>query len=110
MAMQLRQQSADLHVDLALVLQLLQLFGRLLAEDGRQVDRVYLLQTSIEAQSAFLKRSNFLKAEGHIVHGHLDQESILRVLLKLESVEEGLGLLKERKGAVALVLRDEVDR
>lgn len=32
---ELREQGADLHVNFALVLQLLQLFGRLLAEDGR---------------------------------------------------------------------------
>ena len=107
---ELGEQGADLHVNFALVLQLLQLLGRLLAEHGRQVDRIYLLQASIEAQSALLECSNLLKAEGHIVHGNLDQESIFRVLLKLESVEEGLGLLKQRKGAVALVLRDEVDR
>lgn len=37
MAVQLREQSAHLHVDLALVLQLLQLFRWFLCERGRQI-------------------------------------------------------------------------
>ena len=97
---ELREQGADLHVDFAFVLQLLQLLGRLLAEDGRQVDRVYLLQARVETESALLERPDLLEAEGHVVHGHLDQEAVLWVLLELEAVEQGLCLLEQGEGAV----------
>ena len=90
---QLRQQSAYLHVDLALVLQLFQLLRRLLAECRRQVLRVDLMETGVEAESTLFKSSHFLETKCHIVHSHLDQEAVLRVLLELESIEEGLSLL-----------------
>lgn len=52
--MQLGKQGADLHVNLALVLELLQLFCRLLTENRGQVLRIYLVQAGIQAQSALL--------------------------------------------------------
>ena len=97
-------------MDLALILQLLELLGRLIGENGRKVHRVYLLQAGVQTESALLQSPNLLKAQGHIVHGHLDQESVLGVLLEFKSVEERLGLLEQGKRPVTLVLRNEVNR
>ena len=84
--MQLREQSANLHVNFALVLQFFQLFGGLLCKSGRQILRIYLMQAGVEAKSAFFKRTHFLETQGHVVHRHLDQEPIFGILLKFKTV------------------------
>ena len=109
MSMQLRKKRTDLHMDLTLILQLFQLFGGLLAEGWRQVLRINLVQAGVKAKSALLERSHFLKAQRHVVHGDLDQEPVLGVLLELEPVEKGLRFLKETERALILLLRNEVD-
>ena len=83
MPMQLRQQRADLHVNLALVFQLLQLLRRLLGEGRRQVLRIDLMEAGVEAECALLQSAHLLEAQRHIVHRYLNEEAILWVLLEL---------------------------
>ena len=68
-----------------------------------------LREASIQTEAALLKCTHFLKAQSHIVHGALYQESIAGVSLKHEPVKEVLGLLEQAQGPVVLVLGDEVD-
>jgi hypothetical protein len=60
---------------------------------GSQILRVDLVKAGIQTKSALFKGAHFLEAQGHVVHGDLDQETVFRVLLELETVEEGLGFL-----------------
>ena len=43
------------------------------------------------------------------MHGHLNEEPILGVLLKLQSIQQCLSLLQEGKRALILLMRDEMD-
>jgi hypothetical protein len=82
-------------VDLALVLDLLELPGRFARELWQQVLRVDLMQASIKAKRTLLERPHLLEAQRHVVHRHLDQKAVFRVLLELKPIEEGLGLLEK---------------
>ena len=53
------------------------------------------MQTSIEAESTLFKGAHFLETQSHVVHRDLDQEAVLGVLLELQSIQEGLCLLKQ---------------
>ena len=67
------------------------------------------MQTSIQTESTFLKRSHFLKAQGHIVHRYLDQKPVFGVFLELQAIEQCLGFLQEAKGSLVLLMRNKVD-
>ena len=95
MPVQLGEQCAHLHVNLALILKLFQLLSRLLAEGWREVLRIDLMEAGVETESALFQRSHFLEAQRHIMHRYLDKKAVLRVLLKLKSIEEGLSLLEQ---------------
>ena len=73
-------------MNLALILQLFQLFGWLFAKGWRQVLGINLVQTGVKAKSALFESSHFLKAQRHVMHSDLDQEPVLGVLLEFESV------------------------
>ena len=44
------------------------------------------------------------------MHGHLDQKSIIRILLKLESIQECLRFLEQAQRPFKLFARDEMNR
>ena len=68
------------------------------------------MKACVEAESTLLQGAHFLEAQGHIVHGDLDQEAILGVLLELETVKQRLSFLEQGKRALILLMRDEVNR
>ena len=80
-------------MNLTLILQLFQLFGRLFAKGWRQVLGINLMETGVKTKSALFEGSHFLEAQSHIMHRNLDQEPILGILLEFESVEKRLSFL-----------------
>ena len=96
-------------MNLALILQLFQLFGRLFAKGWRQVLGINLMETGVETKSALLEGSHFLETQSHVMHSDLNQESIFGILLEFESIEKRLSFLKETKRALILLLRYEMN-
>ena len=74
-------------MDLAFVLELLEFPRSRPCEFGKQVLAVYLVETGVQTEGAFFESTHFLEAQSHIVHCHLHQESVFRVLLKLKPVQ-----------------------
>ena len=109
MPIELAQQSTHLHVNLTFILQPFELPWGIRLEYSVDMRRLQLREASIQTEAALLKCTHFLKAQSHIVHGALYQESIAGVSLKHEPVKEVLGLLEQAQGPVVLVLGDEVD-
>lgn len=104
MPVQLTQESADLHVDFALILQPLQLARRIRPVQSLDVRRVDLRKTSIQAKATFLERSHLLETKSHVVHRTLYQESIHRISLEHQSVQKSLRFLKQTQSSVVLLL------
>lgn len=83
---------------LALVLKSLQFSGGLLTVGhlfNGQVGGAKGLETHLQAEGTLFKSPQLLKAECHVVHCQIDHKSIVRVLLKLESIDQSLCLLEQ---------------
>ena len=87
MPIKLTQQGADLHVDLALVLEPLQFPGGIRFLHPFNNRARHLGQTGVEADAALLKSSHFLEAKSHVVHSDLNQVTVRGVPLEHEPVE-----------------------
>lgn len=109
-AVELAEQSADLHVHLALVLQLLELHGWTVVVELEHIGLVYLSDAGVQTQAALLDGSHLLEAQRHVVHCALNQKPVARVQLEHQPVHQRLRFLQQRQRAVPLVLRNEVDR
>lgn len=107
----LAEESANLHVGFALVLQQLQLQGGVerVVEELSDLWRFQKLQAFIQAGSTLIKHAQLLVAQCHIVVDEKVHKLVMRVVLGLDLFEHGLGLLKEDKALLVGLLGNEVD-
>jgi hypothetical protein len=67
------------------------------------------VQARIKTQSAFFKRPHLLKAQSHIVHRDLNQETVFWILLELQSIEQCLSFLQQAQRPLELLMRDKMN-
>jgi len=73
-------------VDFALIFQSLQLPRGVPLENVLHMLGLQLAQAGVQAEAALFEGAHLLKAEGHVVHGALDEKPVARVALEHQPI------------------------